>query len=299
MSRNPAKSDGYVTLAVLLMVGLLAAIASSLLVVSRPALGLVRIGGDAVAAEALIEGGVTTAAFLLIGVERELSKVDNLRLRLRTGTIEIAATDEAARVDLNAADQDLLAGLFSAAGGTSMSADAFAARVIDWRDQDEDEGVNGAEAGSYAEAELGYGPPNMPFQSVDELRFLLRLSARDFERVRPLVTVFTGQKKIDPLSASEMVLRAIPGVGRRELQRIQQAKRTHRDRSRLLQQLAPEVAEHLLDESSGVYRVRVEARLPNGFSDGAEAVIIAPPEEDSADYRVVAWSKLAVEARQD
>jgi general secretion pathway protein K len=299
MSRNPAKSDGYVTLAVLLMVGLLAAIVSSLLVVSRPALGLVRIGGDEVAAEALIEGGVTTAAFLLIGVERELSKVDNLRLRLRTGTIEIAATDEAARVDLNAADQDLLAGLFSAAGGTSMSADAFAARVIDWRDQDEDEGVNGAEAGSYAEAELGYGPPNMPFQSVDELRFLLRLSARDFERVRPLVTVFTGQKKIDPLSASEMVLRAIPGVGRRELQRIQQAKRTHRDRSRLLQQLAPEVAEHLLDESSGVYRVRVEARLPNGFSDGAEAVIIAPPEEDSADYRVVAWSKLAVEARQD
>ena len=59
----------------------------------------------------------------------------------------------------------------------------------------------------------------------------------------------------------------------------------------------PAISEYLLDESSGVYRVRVDVELTNGFSDAAEAVIIAPQGDGSADYRTVAWSKLAAGER--
>ena len=142
--------DGYVTLAVLLIVGLLAAIVSSLLAVSRPALGLARIGGDEVAAEALIQGGVATAGYLLFAAKREPARVNGMDLRLRTGDIRLTVADEAGRIDLNAADPTLLAGLYSAAGGTSLSNQAFAARVVDWRDTDGDVGVDGAEAGDYS-----------------------------------------------------------------------------------------------------------------------------------------------------
>lgn len=284
-------NDGYVTLAVLLIVGLLAAIVSSLLAVSRPALGLARIGGDEVAAEALLQGGVATAGYLLFAAKREPTRVNGMDLRLRTGDIRLTVGDEAGRIDLNSADPTLLAGLYSAAGGTSLSDQAFAARVVDWRDEDGDVGVDGAEAGDYSGAELGYVPSNLPFHSVEELRFLLGLSARDFERLSPHLTVFSGRAKIDPLAASETVIRAIPGSRARDLQQILRARSSGRDRSTLIASM-PTLSEYLLDQPSGVYRIGVQVKLTNGFSDAVEAVIVAPQQGDT-DYRVVAWTRLA------
>ena len=295
MSRT-TNSDGYVTLAVLLVVGLLAAIVSSLLAVSRPALGLARLGGDEVAAEALLDGGFTTASFLLFGAKQEASEVDKLVLRMRTGEIRLGVTDEGGRIDVNAADSLLLEGLYKAVGGTSLSAQAFANRVVDWRDEDSDLNQDGAEAADYTDADLDYVPSNLPFHSVEEVRFILGLSPRDFDLLEPFLTVFSGIGRIDPLSASDTVLRAIPGAGRRELQRLQQARRAGQARARLAE-LLPEISAYLLDQSSGVFRVRVDVDLTNGFSESAEAVIIAPQPDGSADYRTVAWSRLAADAQ--
>jgi general secretion pathway protein K len=287
-----ADSDGYVTLAVLLVAGLLAAITASLLAVSRPALGLARIGGDDVAAEALAQGGVAAAAYLLFGDKEDASKVDKLVLRQHTGDIRLSVADEGARVDLNAAQPDMLAGLFNAVGGKSLSGDAFASRVVDWRDEDSDLNEGGAEASDYTDAELDYVPPNLPFHSVEEARFILGLSPADFERLKPFLTVYSGTEKVDPLSAPETVLRAIPGAGRREVQQLLRARATSRDRGRLAE-LVPTIADHLLGEGSGVYRVRVDVTLADGYSDAAEAIIIAPQGDGSGVYKTVAWSRLA------
>src|SRR3712207_1448809 len=55
----PSKAnDGYVTLAVLVIAGLLAAFVSTLLSLSRPALDLARIGADELVAQGLAEGGL-------------------------------------------------------------------------------------------------------------------------------------------------------------------------------------------------------------------------------------------------
>jgi general secretion pathway protein K len=290
VTRTP-NSDGYVTLAVLLVVGLLAAIASSLLAVSRPALGLARLGGDEVAAEALLQGGLATAGFLLFGAQRDPSKMDELVVRLHTGEVRISAADEGARVDLNAADSALLSGLFTAVGGKSLSGQAFGNRVVDWRDEDGDVGEDGAESSEYADAELAYGPSNRAFHTVDELRLLLGLSPDDFERLKPFVTVFSGIGKVDPLSASETVLRAIPGAGRREVQQLTRARTSGRTRAQLIE-LMPEIADYLLEQTTEVYRVRVDVALTNGFREAIEAVIIAPQLDVGAGHQTVAWSRL-------
>lgn len=287
-----ADSDGYVTLAVLLVVGLLAAIAASLLAVSRPALGLARIGGDEAAAEALVQGGVAAAAYMLFGAKEDAAQVDKLLLRQHTGEIRLSVTDEAARIDLNFAEPDLLTGLFNAVGGKSISGQAFASRVLDWRDKDSDVNQNGAEASDYTDAELDYTPSNLPFHSVEEARFILGLSPADFERLKPFLTVYSGTSKIDPLSAPETVLRAIPGANRRDVQQLLRLRATSQDRARLAE-LAPTISEQLLDQSSGVYRLRVDVELTDGYSDAAEAVVIAPQNDGGSDYKTVAWSRLA------
>jgi len=298
MDRSPASESGYVTLSVLLISGLLAAIVSSLLAVSRPALGLARIGGDEVASEALLQGGVSAAAFLLLEAKSKVEKVDGETIELGTGEIRLTAADEAGRVDLNSADPTLLAGLFTATGCTSMSADEFAARLVDWRDEDGDVSQGGAESGEYAEAEVGYVPSNLPFHSVEEMAFLLRLSRADFDRLIPFVTVFSGKAKVDPIAASETVLRAIPGATRNDVLQVLRARRAGLDRARILERLQT-ISGFLLDEPSGVYRVGVEVRLANGYSENIEAIISAPQGEGGgADYRVVAWSPRVLNTSQ-
>jgi general secretion pathway protein K len=292
MAVTRASDEGYVTLAVLLVVGLLAAIVSSLLAVARPALGLARLGGDEVAAEALLQGGVTAAAFLLYGAGKEVKDVNKLVLRLHTGEVRLSVSDEGGLIDLNSADPKLLEGLFAAVGGVSMRPDAFASRVVDWRDEDSDVSINGAELSTYTDAGLDYGPPNLPFHSVDEARHILGLSPQDFERLKPYLTVFSGSPKIDPLFAPPPVLMAIPGSGKPAVQHILGARKAGRDRD-YISTLVPEMTDFLSDKPSGVYRVQVRAKLKNGYADAAEAVIFASQAEGSADYKTVAWSKVA------
>ena len=103
---------------------------------------------------------------------------------------------------------------------------------------------------------------------------------------------------LGPLSASETVLRAIPGASARDVQQMTRARGRGRTREELTA-LVPTLSESLLTESSGVYRVRVDAQLTNGFTDSAEAVITEPASEGSDIYKTVAWSKLAAGPSQE
>jgi general secretion pathway protein K len=80
---------------------------------------------------------------------------------------------EAGRIDLNTADPDLLTAFFAGNGWRETDARSMAARIVDWRDADDETGEGGAESREYAAAKLSYAPHNGPFESVDELRQVL------------------------------------------------------------------------------------------------------------------------------
>jgi type II secretory pathway component PulK len=291
MGREPHDS-GYVTLAVLVMAGLMAALVSGLVTVSRPAVGLARTGVEAVAAEALLDGGIAAAGYLLFAAKREPLAVDGLDFTFRSGAVRVAVADESGRIDLNAAPPALLAGLYAAAGGTAMKPAAFAARILDWRDKDEDRGDGGAEAFDYARARLGYRPPNAPFRSAEDLRLVLGVSGADSERLLPLVTVFSAAATVDALGAPPAVLRAVPGVTPADLRRVL-AARAGPGGEAVAAALSAAYPGFFGPPGARIYRVTVTARLRSGFTRAAEAVLTAAPAGDGADYRVLAWSPLA------
>lgn len=284
--RRLAGEDGYVTIAVLVVSALFAAIVSSLLIVSRPSIGLARIGAQELAAEGLVEGGLNAAGFLLFAEQRDPREVNGAELRFGTGTVSVALKDEGARISINDADEDFLAGLFEAVGGTSMTPTAFGGRVVDWRDEDDDVSDGGAESADYEAAGARTGPPNRPFRSVEELGQILELSGEDFARLAPYVTVYSGRDTVDPLSAPATVLRSIPYVTRGEVERMRQARRNGYDREEIVD-LARDAEDYLMLERSGVYRVELRAQLRDGFSATASAVI--RKAEDGADFHVLAW----------
>lgn len=285
-------SDGYITLAVLVIAGLLAASVATLLTVSRPAIDTARLGADLLAADGLVDGGLAAAGFLLFKSEREPAAVDGTTLRFGTGSVRLGVTDEAGRIGLNMADPELLAGLFTAAGGSSMSPATFAARIMDWRDEDSDATEGGAESDDYAKAGLGYGPRNGPFRSADELRLLIGLSAGDVNRLEPFLTTFSRSGLIDPRSASRTVLLAIPGLPRADVERLIEARRAGTRDPEALVSLIEGSTDYFGTESSGAYRVLLQARLKTGFSETAEVVLVASTD-GAADFGVVAWNSLA------
>lgn len=282
------RNDGYITLAVLLMVGFLASIVSMLLALSRPALDLARIGADELRVEGLLEGGVTAAGYLLYAAAHDPVDVDGMSLRFDHGAARLAVTDESGRIDLNNADPELLTGLFTALGGTSLSPQAFAARIADWRDLDEEQTESGAEGADYASAGVGYGPHNGPFRSVEEMRLVLGLSQQDFDRLEPFVTVFNVSGMVDPFSAQRPVLLAIPDIDRDDIKKLVEAHGAPQAaRERVLDELET-YSDYFLFEPSGVYRVRIEAQLDGGLAESAEAILTGPTELNP-DYGVLSW----------
>lgn len=123
-----------------------------------------------------------------------------------TGTVLISIQDEAGKIDLNAASDDLLQRLFTAIGLTEADAATMIDRLIDYRDSDQERRPAGAEDTDYQGAGVGYGAKDRPFERTDELRRVLGMTTEIYVRVAPLITVHSGQRGVDPDVAPPDVL---------------------------------------------------------------------------------------------
>lgn len=125
---------------------------------------------------------------------------------LGDGTVLISIQDEAGKIDLNAATENLLLQLFRALDPSEQEPEALVDRLIDFRDIDHDRRPLGAEDIDYQRADLGYGAKDRPFERTDELRRVLGVTPELFALMMPLITVHSGQRGVDPDVAPAAVL---------------------------------------------------------------------------------------------
>ena len=93
--------------------------------------------------------------------------------------MRIAIRDEGGKIDLNAAPNELLHGLFlsvacagrdgEGVGLDDRQADALVDAIRDFADEDELQRLNGAEDRDYEDAGLPWGAKDAPFRAVEEL----------------------------------------------------------------------------------------------------------------------------------
>jgi general secretion pathway protein K len=121
----------------------------------------------------------------------------------------IAIEDELGKIDLNTTRDDILRGLFYAAGADPDLADALTDRVLDWRMPGQTKHLNGATAEDYQDAGAEIRPRGSAFQSVDELRFVLGMTPALFKAIAPAITVYSQRSTIDPGTAPRLALRAV------------------------------------------------------------------------------------------
>lgn len=284
------RDSGFATLAVLVVSGLLAGIVSMLVLLSRPALVLTRLGADDLVMENLLESGVAASAYLLFIADIDAASVDGRTIRLSSGSVTLHVSAETGRVDLNASPPELLEGVFKAAGGQSLSPRSFAARVVDWRDEDDEKTTGGAERADYLASDANGLPANVAFQSVSELRFIRGLSEADYLRLEAFVTVYNRTGLLYPAALSRRVLMAVPemsDVDASALAAVEAGGAESDDGE--LRGLFQRYEKFITQELPKVYRLKVIARSESGRTSAAHA-IIADAEDEAKGYAVYEWT---------
>jgi len=226
-------------------------------------------------ARASANGAVERMAFELARPRYPTSWLADGQARAwRDGDVQIVASavDESAKIDINSAPDTLLKGLVEKVGGADPDATARIVDAIqDWRDPDDVRRPNGAEEADYKMAGLKQKPANMPFETVSELARVLGMTPAIYARVAGSVTVNSRQPGINPMTASRDVLLALPNA-------------TPETVDAYLQQRAEAMAAKLpvppYPPASGfgagavpVWRIRAEARAPDGVTFAREAVV--------------------------
>ena len=167
-------------------------------------------------ARALADGGIAYGVARLLAQrarpEPDDWQVDGAVYDVAVGgaTIGIAITQETGKIDINVAPDEMLANLLTQAGVAADQVDAVLDAIADHRDADDAVRPQGAEAEAYADLGLPYAPKNRVFESIRELAAVPGVTDAVFRAVRPAITVHTGQPRIDPATAPEAALLALP-----------------------------------------------------------------------------------------
>lgn len=106
-------------------------------------------------------------------------------LELPGGQVEIRLDDEAGKINLNRAPEQMLTQLFAALGYKGDVLEVIVASIQDWRDDDTLTRLHGAEGDYYRSLEPPYSPQNGPFATVEELAWVRGL------RQSPLLPQFS------------------------------------------------------------------------------------------------------------
>ena len=219
VTRGEARERGFILIVVISALGVLALVAASF---ARITSSHVRTAASAVqsaGAEALADAGVQLAILDLVAGQpadapRRRFALDGMAHACEAdggGVLVISVQDEAGRVDVNAADERLLRALFTALEIPASAAAADA--LLDFRDADGDRRPQGAERSDYQSAGRPQGPKNAPLNVVDELEQVLGFTAADVARLRPHVTVYSGQSGVAPSLASPSLISLLSRQG--------------------------------------------------------------------------------------
>ncbi len=207
-----AGPSGFVLVMVLWLIALLTIIALGLAYNSRQAVrGASSITGG-VQARYLAEGGVQLALMNLLSrqpQDRLLGDGETMEMSLPGGGVELTVTDEAGKIDINTASAEMMSRLFASFDVAPSDADALADALVDYRDEDDLKGLNGAEDPDYEAAGLPWEAKDSAFTDVEELQQVYGMPRWLYQVVLPYITIYSRARGVNPEVAPLQVLFAL------------------------------------------------------------------------------------------
>ncbi len=288
---NRSKQDGIALVLVLWVLILLTVMTGSFALMARM---------DALEANTLLSGvqarlSAESAINLAVLALRDQDDETRMLANGKTYTqvldgilVEVSAIDERGKLDINSTHELTLVNLFSGHGMELTEAETLAAAVMDWRDEDELERVNGAEEDAYFAAGLQIGPANRPFLMTEELLQVIGMTFDFYKRLEPGISVFSRASQPDPAYAPVAALMALPDITYSEAVNFVNERNSQEAGDSLGTALPNGVI--VLERGRGViYSIRARATMPNGVWEQLEATIRLGGNRSGNPYRVLRW----------
>jgi general secretion pathway protein K len=290
------QSKGMALIAVLWIVSLLALMAAGVGSSGRVSGKLAFNAAENARARALAEAGLNRAAYhLLTGEPFRAPLVDgavDLSFAVEEGLAAVLVRDEDGKIDINAAPIELLSGLLLSIGVKGEDeAEALAARIIDFRDEDSDVSSFGAEDADYEAAGLRHGANDRPFRHIEELRTVLGMTDQLQDRLRRHLTIYADAEGFDFFRASVPVLGALPGMTPETVAKIRSAWPDDDIFSVLQDDAIARYEDYALATRELVYNVRVLAKTNEGGSYLLEAILALDGGRGALPYTTYEWRR--------
>ena len=191
--------------------------------------------------------------------------------------------DERGKLDINQAPDELLLNLLQGSGMDPVSASGVLDAIADWRDENDLKRLNGAERPEYEQAGLNAVPTNMPFVSVAELQQVIGIDTELYKKLEPYTTVHGFNDQINPRSASDQVLQALPEAKPEEVENIiAERNRASEDGTDVPTPVLTGVDGWISNETGPTFSIRGLAKAPSRSAFARELVIwIADGEIDN------------------
>ncbi|MFZ2312918.1 MAG: type II secretion system protein GspK [Methylobacter sp.] len=209
------RQKGFALVLVLWVLSLLTIMAGSFALSMRREAAIVTGSSNNALAMAVAESGLAIAELMLMNPDQQQHwRTDGsiYQIDYTDSIVRIRLLSETGKIDLNSADQTQLQGLMAYAPVEEALQTKLVNAIIDWRDEDDLVSLEGAEKEEYKEEGLSYQPPNKPFKSIEELQMVLGMNEQIFKWIENLVTVYSGQPKVDVTQASKEVLQVLPEI---------------------------------------------------------------------------------------
>jgi len=277
---------GFVLVAVLWMLMALAALATIFSAFLANSARAIAVNDNALQAEALVSAAVELTAYQLSLSGETRPGRGSFQTRLNGGEIVVSFVSETARIDLNNAPRELLAGLMSALGASNDDAHDHADRIVGWRSPAAP-GSAVHEDALYRAAGRPSGPRQAPFAHVNELGLVLGLPPALVERALAFVTVFSGSPGVDVVNARPEVIAALPGMTPLMLRQFLGDRGALGNDAQAIAAALGEAKASVSPDKSDAYRMLIRLRLRNGWETASEVVIGLKSE--GSPYRVLAW----------
>jgi general secretion pathway protein K len=283
-ARKSSGERGFVIVAVLWILAALSSLAMVFAAYLSASTRAIAVNETALQTEALISASLELTAYqLALADEHAKPPQGAFHFRMDDASVQVAFISEAARIDLNLAPKEMLAGLFTSLGARKDAAIEYADRVVGWRTRPVPGSANEEEA-RYNSA--GYSPRQAPFTHVNELVLVVGLPPALVERALPFVTVFNGSPDVDPAIAAPEVIEAMPDKPADKRNPFGDSAASLNG-ARPGAQPSDAAKKDASTAKSPCYRVETTIRFRNGRRNTSEVVIAMGDKVEP--YRVLSW----------
>jgi general secretion pathway protein K len=280
-------SGGFILIAVLWILGALSVLASIYAVYVINSASAFAVYDDQLKSEALVSAALELTAYRqqTTGAQARPSH-GQFEFHLGQARVAVEFQSEAARIDLNKASKQLLAGLFVALGARQDDADFYGDRIVNWRTARSKD--NDSEATAYRMARLDYQPRGNAFPHANELTVVRNLPAPLVQRALPFVTVYSGRPQVNVFEAPPEVIAALPGMTPDLVNTFLAQRAATPENADILLPLLKDARQFATADSGKTFRVSVHTTFDNGHTENAEVVILFFDDGDKP-YAVLSW----------